>query len=59
VLKDILDRKIKDTKTISLLEEVIESYSMSGTLREKERERERVKRCRFLQSTIKECRSAT
>jgi hypothetical protein len=41
VLKDILDRKIKDTKTISLLEEVIESYSMSGTLREKEREKER------------------
>ena len=44
VLKDILNRKIKDQKTISLLEEIIESYEKSGTTRE----RERVKRCRFL-----------
>jgi retron-type reverse transcriptase len=46
VLKDILNRKIKDRKTISLLEEIIESYEKSGTTRE--RERERVKRCPFL-----------
>jgi retron-type reverse transcriptase len=34
VLKNILIKKIKDQKTISLLEEVIESYRMCGTLRE-------------------------
>ena len=36
VLKDILNRKIKDQKTISLLEEIIESYEKSGTKRERE-----------------------
>jgi retron-type reverse transcriptase len=57
VLKDILGRKIKDQKTISLLEEVIESYEKSGTC---ERERERVKRCRFLpQIPTKGCPSVT
>jgi retron-type reverse transcriptase len=40
-LKDILNTKIKDQKTISLLEEIIESYEKSGTTRERERERER------------------
>lgn len=44
-LKDILNRKIKDQKAFSLIEEIIESYEKSGTC---ERERERVKRCRFL-----------
>jgi RNA-directed DNA polymerase len=39
-LKDILNRKIKDQKTSSLLEEIIESYEKSGTKRERERERE-------------------
>ena len=37
VLKNILNKKIKDQKTISLLDEVIESYEKSGTC---ERERE-------------------
>lgn len=46
VLKGILGKKIKDTKTSSLLEEIIDSYNTGGILRE--RERERVKRCRFL-----------
>jgi RNA-directed DNA polymerase len=39
-LKKILNRKIKDEKTITLLEEVIESYSAVGIF-ERERERER------------------
>lgn len=56
VLKNILDRKIKDKKTISLLGEIIESYEKSGTLRE----RERVKHCRFLLLIpIRGCPSAT
>jgi len=54
VLKNILSRKIKDQKTISLLEEVIESYDTSGTLRK------RVKRCRFFPpKPLKEYPSAT
>lgn len=58
VLIAILCRRIKDAKTISLLERVIESYNTSGTLRE--RERERVKRCRFfLRAPVKGCPSAT
>ena len=40
VLLDILKRKIKDTKTVSLLEEIVNSYDSCGTLRERERERE-------------------
>jgi retron-type reverse transcriptase len=40
VLMSTLSRRIKDTKTVSLLERIIESYDMSGTLRERERERE-------------------
>ena len=38
ILKDILNRKIKDAKTISLLEEIVESYNSSGFPRERERE---------------------
>ncbi len=59
VLMNILRRRIKDVKTISLLERVIESYEKSGTW-ERERERERVQRCRFFLSIpTKVCPSAT
>lgn len=46
ILLSILGKKIKDTKTMFLLEKIIESYN-SGTI-ERERERERVKHCHFL-----------
>ena len=54
ILFDVFRKKIKDAKTTSLLEEIIGSYRSSGILRE--RERERVKHCRFL--TTKEYQSA-
>lgn len=40
VLLDILQKRIKDTKVVFLLEKIIGSYDLCGTLRERERERE-------------------
>ncbi len=49
ILISILQRKIKDSKAMWLIEEIIASYTSdtSALTRERERERERVKLCHF------------